>query len=84
MPAYPGCDKVSHDDAELFRCLKDASEKGDPLAEHRMGDLHEAGRGVPRDPAEAAKWFRMAADSGDAKGKENLEKLKDLYRPETK
>ena len=24
VPAYPGCDKESHDDAALFRCLKDA------------------------------------------------------------
>ena len=46
--------------------------------------MYATGRGLPKDYAEAAKWFRMAADRGDAKGKENLEKLKDLFRPETK
>ncbi|MGB3399814.1 MAG: hypothetical protein WBA34_06545, partial [Candidatus Deferrimicrobiaceae bacterium] len=57
-PAYPGCDKVKNDDAALFRCLKDASEGGDPLAQQRLGDLYEAGRGVLRDPAESMKWYR--------------------------
>jgi TPR repeat protein len=30
------------------------------------------GRGVPRDDVEAAKWFRLAADQGDATAQFNL------------
>ena len=30
------------------------------------------GRGVPKDDAEAARWYRMAAEQGDAKAQFNL------------
>ena len=31
-----------------------------------------AGQGVPQDAAEAVRWFRPAAEQGDAVGLENL------------
>ena len=33
-----------------------------------LGVLYLQGRGVPKDPAEAASWFRRAADNGDLAG----------------
>jgi TPR repeat protein len=37
-----------------------------------MGFLYFAGEGVPRDPIQAAEWFRKAADQGDAKAQSML------------
>jgi hypothetical protein len=34
--------------------------------------IYSDGKGVPRDSAEAAKWFRKAADQGDAQAQFNL------------
>jgi Sel1 repeat len=34
-------------------------------AEYNLGNMYYYGRGVPRDGAEALKWYRKAADQGD-------------------
>jgi TPR repeat protein len=34
--------------------------------------MHEHGRGVREDPEEAARWYRKAAEGGDAMGQFNL------------
>ena len=36
--------------------------------------MYENGEGVPKDMAEATKWYRKAAEQGDADAKEWLEK----------
>ncbi len=46
--------------------------------------MYARGLGVPLDYAEAAKWFRKAADQGDPKGKENLERIESLVRNQEK
>ena len=33
--------------------------------------MYQNGRGVPQDGAEAAKWFRLAAEQGDAEAQHN-------------
>lgn len=33
---------------------------------YMIGIMYEKGEGVPADPAEAAQWYRKAADKGDA------------------
>jgi Sel1 repeat len=45
----------------LYRSL---AEQGDASAQHFLGKMYESGEGVRRDPVEAAKWFRLAADQG--------------------
>jgi hypothetical protein len=42
-----------------------AQDEGDARAQSLLGLMHYRGQGVPRDYAEAAKWFRLAADQGD-------------------
>lgn len=42
----------------------DKAEKGDAEARCHLGWAYQGGRGVPRDPAMAANWFRMAAEQG--------------------
>lgn len=43
-----------------------AADLGHVLAQHNLGNLHRAGRGVPQDDGEAVRWWRRAADAGDA------------------
>ena len=49
--------------ATLYARLAD---QGDLSAQTRLAWMYEAGRGVPRDLAEAARRFRLAADAGEA------------------
>lgn len=41
-----------------------AAKEGHPEAQYRVGRLYDAGRGVPRDRATAADWYRKAAEQG--------------------
>jgi TPR repeat protein len=45
---------------------QDAHEQSD------LGFRYETGRGVPQDYAEAVRWYRMAAEQGNARGQGNL------------
>jgi len=47
----------------LYRQL---SDQGDAVARTRLAWMHEAGRGVQRDLAEAARLFALSAQAGDA------------------
>jgi TPR repeat protein len=40
-----------------------------------LGELFEAGQGVPRDEAQAANWYRRAAEQGYANAQYNLAAL---------
>ncbi len=51
--------------AALFR---QAAEGGNADAALSLGLLYQAGRGVPQDPAKAAKWFLVAAKGDNAPG----------------
>lgn len=42
------------------------AEKGNAVAEEIVGEYYDRGEGVPLDGAEAVKWYRKAADQGDA------------------
>ena len=43
-----------------------------PCAQISLGIMYANGQGVPQDYAEAVKWFRLAADQGDATAQFNL------------
>ena len=45
---------------------------GSADAQALVGGLYLEGRGVPRDPAQAARWLALAADQGDAYAQNNL------------
>ena len=53
---------------EAVRILSAAAQAGDRRAQTRLAWSYEAGRGVERDLAMAAKWFRRAAEAGDGEG----------------
>jgi hypothetical protein len=42
------------------------ANQGDVNAQHNLGVMYNIGRGVPQDYAQAAKWYRLAADQGYA------------------
>ena len=54
---------LAQDNAELTR---QAAEQGAAEAQYNLGSMYADGRGVPKDEAEAARWYRLAADQGDA------------------
>ncbi len=52
------------DFATALRELSPLAEQGDAPAQWMLGLANEDGRGVPRDDAVAAKWYRLAAVQG--------------------
>jgi TPR repeat protein len=54
------------DYAEAWWQLAPLAERGDALAQTKLGNMYYLGLGVPEDDREAAKWFGRAADQGDA------------------
>ncbi len=54
-----------------------AAERGYGLAQYQLGWLYANGRGVNRDDAVAAAWFRLAAAKGDAYAQRMLAQIND-------
>jgi TPR repeat protein len=54
--------------------LKQA-EKGDAKAQFQLGLAYEKGRGIAKDEAVAAKWYKKSADQGNLDAMHNLAKL---------
>jgi len=52
--------------------VKALAEKGDATFQLILGMKYEEGDGVPKDMAEAARWYRMAAEQGDADAQSSL------------
>jgi TPR repeat protein/tRNA A-37 threonylcarbamoyl transferase component Bud32 len=52
-------------------CLEDA-RRGNARCQVTMGNAYRIGRGVPRDPVEAARWYRLAAEQGSDAGQYEL------------
>jgi TPR repeat protein len=46
---------------------KSLPEKSDAEAHYKLGYKYHYGKGIPRDYAEAFKWYRLAAEQGHAK-----------------
>ena len=50
--------------ATALKELLPPAKAGDPDAQLSLGLMYAKGQGVPQDPAEAVKWFRLVADRG--------------------
>ena len=46
---------------DLEKLIQQASQ-GNADAQFNLGVMYDIGQGVPQDDAEAAKWYRLAAD----------------------
>ncbi len=63
---------VTRDAKKAVECYKAAAEKGHSAAMTNFGmSLKEGYGGTPVDHREAFKWFKRAAEAGDAKGQVN-------------
>jgi TPR repeat protein len=51
---------------------KAVEEEGDARVQFNLGVKYATGEGVPKNPAEAVKWYRKAADQGYAPAQSNL------------
>ena len=40
-------------------------------SQYKLGVMYDNSQGVPKDEAQAAKWYRLAADRGDARAQNN-------------
>lgn len=49
-----------------------AAERGQGLAQFKLGVMYANGKGVPEDDKQAVKWYRLAAEQGNAKSQYNL------------
>jgi S1-C subfamily serine protease len=54
------------DYAGALTACKSAAEQGDASCQNLLGILYSEGRGVPKNEADAARWFRKAADQDHA------------------
>jgi TPR repeat protein len=54
------------DHAKALEILKPLAEKGEVLAQYRLGYMLALGQGAEKDLKLAAEWMRKAADQGDA------------------
>jgi localization factor PodJL len=57
---------------EAVRFLTQAAEKGQAVAQYRLGTLYERGQGMPADGAKASHWYELAATQGNRKAMHNL------------
>lgn len=63
---------VSQNFQVAAKWYRHAAEQGFALAQFKLGDLHDFGRGVPQDYEEAVRWYRLAAEQGLALAQFNL------------
>jgi TPR repeat protein len=52
--------------------IRQAAASGHPKSENTLGMMAAEGVGVPQDARDAFRWFKSAADKGDAYGAYNL------------
>jgi localization factor PodJL len=57
---------------EAIKYLTEAAEKGQAVAQYRLGTLYDRGLGVAVDPAKAAHWYELSANQGNRKAMHNL------------
>ena len=57
---------------DAVKYLTPAAQKGQAVAQYRLGTLYEHGQGVAADPVKAAHWYGLSADLGNRKAMHNL------------
>jgi hypothetical protein len=77
-PAEDGVSAAARGDFDLARRLWiPAAKNGDAQAAFLLGDMYEHGRSVAVDRTEAARWYFLAAEKGDAIAKGRLAAISD-------
>ena len=60
---------------ENARKLRRAAEQGHAYAQFNLGALYELGEGVPKNEAEAVRWYRKAAEQEHAEARYHLARM---------
>ena len=60
------------DYATALRERKPLAKLGDTRAQHNLGLMYRKGDGVPKDDAQAMKWYRKAAEQGHTRAQFDL------------
>ena len=68
VPAAEGDDPY----VRLFKVQQGMAEKGDPLAEFYLGEMHQEGLGTKADLEQAVFWYKRSAAKGNAFAKKRL------------
>ena len=55
-----------------MRIIRPLAAKGEAWAQFSLADSYRNGEGVPKNDAEAVKWFRLAAAKGNAYAQSHL------------
>ena len=56
--------RAPQDLAEAFAWYHRAAERNHPAAQYNLGLAYAEGRGTPRDPVAAARWFALRPSTG--------------------
>jgi TonB family protein len=64
--------KAEAQDQASFSSTKARADAGDPVSQNRLGTWYERGTYVKADLAQAAAWYRLAAQNGNAFAQNNL------------
>ena len=68
-----GLDAYNNEDYDkALNILSPLAEEGNLEAQNTLGLINDEGSGVNQDYKEAVKWYRLAAEQGDAYGQFNL------------
>jgi soluble lytic murein transglycosylase-like protein len=73
-----GRDGVKQDTQKAFSLYCQAALKGDAESAYNLGFMYFNGRGISRDHALAARWFKQAANSGDSQARNILVRLEGI------
>jgi TPR repeat protein len=65
-PSTPSSSQANVSAAAITPTMLSEAKSGDAAAQFNLGILYKDGQGVPQDFAQAAVWFRKAAEQGDA------------------
>ncbi len=57
---------------DAVKFLSQAADKGQAVAQYRLGTMYERGQGVAMDSTKAIHWYEMAANQGNRKAMHNL------------
>ena len=60
------------DYATALREWMPLAEQGDAAAQYNLGWMYANGLGVPQDDQAAVKWYRLAAEQGEAYAQDRL------------
>jgi localization factor PodJL len=72
LRALDGIGGVAVNLPDAVKYLSAAAEKGQAVAQYRLGTLYERGQGVTVDPVKASHWYELSANQGNRKAMHNL------------